>query len=132
MKNQFATTTPPEVENDRGIILSILIIAIIGIFLSLGWFIQNWKMMPAPSKVIVPLRATENSSSIHQLSTADYRQRQPEMVAQNTALTHEQFIEQKLLNHPDVTPGRGFRKPGVQSTGNTIVDALDNARLNNK
>lgn len=38
-------------------------------------------------------------------------------------------IEEKLLNHPAVTPGPGFYKPGVQSTGNAIVDAMDQASL---
>jgi len=33
-----------------------------------------------------------------------------------------------LLNHPAVTPGPGFDMPGVQSTGKTIVDAMDHAQ----
>ena len=31
----------------------------------------------------------------------------------------------RLLAHPSVTPGPGFDRPGVQSTGAAIVDAID-------
>lgn len=33
-----------------------------------------------------------------------------------------------LLAHPAVTPGAGFDQPGVQTSGKTIVDAIDQAR----
>ena len=38
--------------------------------------------------------------------------------------------EQRLREHPLVTPGQGFNAPGVQETGIAIVDAIDqhNAR----
>ena len=35
---------------------------------------------------------------------------------------------QYLLNHPAVTPGDAFDKPGVQSTGKAIVQAIDQAK----
>ena len=35
---------------------------------------------------------------------------------------------QYLLNHPAVSPGEHFDKPGVQSTGKTIVQAIDQAK----
>lgn len=43
-------------------------------------------------------------------------------------VSQAQYIEQKLINHPAVTPMEGFRQPGVQSTGNAIVDAIDQAQ----
>ena len=33
-----------------------------------------------------------------------------------------------LMEHPAVTPGEGFDKPGVQATGKAIVQAIDNAK----
>jgi len=33
-----------------------------------------------------------------------------------------------LLGHPAVQPGAGFDKPGVQSTGKAIVDAIEQAK----
>ena len=39
-----------------------------------------------------------------------------------------QQVRQYLLDHPAVTPGPGFNRPGVQSTGKTIVDAIDSAK----
>lgn len=33
-----------------------------------------------------------------------------------------------LMEHPAVTPGAGFDKPGVQATGKAIVQAIDNAK----
>lgn len=46
-----------------------------------------------------------------------------------TALTAEQALalRQKLLDHPAVTPGDGFDKPGVQATGGAILDAIASA-----
>ena len=37
----------------------------------------------------------------------------------------------RLLAHPSVTPGPGFDRPGVQSTGASIVDAIDQAQERN-
>ena len=34
----------------------------------------------------------------------------------------------RLLAHPNVIPGPGFDRPGVQSTGAAIVDAIDTAQ----
>lgn len=42
--------------------------------------------------------------------------------------TQAQQVRQYLLDHPAVTPGPGFNRPGVQSTGKTIVDAIDSAK----
>ena len=39
-------------------------------------------------------------------------------------------MAQKLLSHPAVTPGPGFDAPGVQQTGVTIIDAMDQAQAN--
>ena len=39
-----------------------------------------------------------------------------------------QETRQYLLGHPAVTPGPGFDKPGVQTTGKTIVQAIDQAK----
>ncbi|WP_370682029.1 hypothetical protein [Comamonas sp. GB3 AK4-5] len=41
--------------------------------------------------------------------------------------TQAQQIRARLLAHPGVTPGPGFDKPGVQSTGIAIVDAIDDS-----
>lgn len=43
-------------------------------------------------------------------------------------LSQAQQTRQHLLNHPAVKPGTGFDKPGVQSTGKAIVDAIDQAK----
>jgi cell division protein FtsX len=42
--------------------------------------------------------------------------------------TQAQQIRARLLAHPGVTPGPGFDRPGVQSTGIAIVDAIDDAQ----
>ncbi|RGE40631.1 hypothetical protein DZC30_20050 [Comamonas testosteroni] len=41
-------------------------------------------------------------------------------------------MAEKLLSHPNVTPGPGFNAPGVQETGVTIIDALDHAQATAK
>lgn len=118
-------STPPVLEeaSDRGLILSMLVVAGLGILLGLGWFVQNLQSLenapppPLPAQRVVDIPVVDYSP--------------PPVVVENKPLTPEQQIEQKLLNHPHVTPGRGFYKPGVQSTGNTIVDAVDHAKSNN-
>lgn len=45
-----------------------------------------------------------------------------------TIQTEAQETRAYLLNHPAVTPGPGFDYPGVQSTGKTIVQAIDQAK----
>ena len=49
-----------------------------------------------------------------------------------TAAAPAQSMAQKLLSHPAVTPGPGFDAPGVQQTGVTIIDALDQAQSSSK
>lgn len=44
------------------------------------------------------------------------------------AQTRAQQVRARLLSHSRVTPGPGFDKPGVQSTGIRIVDAIDQAQ----
>lgn len=40
----------------------------------------------------------------------------------------ERRVRETLLQHPAVIPGPGFSTPGVQTTGITIVEAIDRAR----
>lgn len=44
------------------------------------------------------------------------------------AAQEAQETRQFLMSHPSVTPGSGFDRPGVQSTGKTIVQAIDHAK----
>ena len=37
-------------------------------------------------------------------------------------------VRKQLLAHPAVKAGEGFDKPGVQTTGKVIVDAIDQAK----
>ncbi|MEG2046663.1 MAG: hypothetical protein RR100_07430 [Comamonas sp.] len=39
-----------------------------------------------------------------------------------------QEVRARLMANPNVTPGPGFDRPGVQSTGAAIVDAIDTAQ----
>ena len=45
-----------------------------------------------------------------------------------TAANEARETRQYLLNHPAVSPGEHFDKPGVQSTGKAIVQAIDQAK----
>lgn len=42
--------------------------------------------------------------------------------------TQAQATRKYLLNHPAVTPGTAFDKPGVQATGKAIAQAIDQAK----
>ena len=52
----------------------------------------------------------------------------PERVDMPRSYIEAQQVRQQLLAHPAVTPGPGFDKPGVQSTGKAIVDAMEQAQ----
>jgi len=66
------------------------------------------------------------------------QQQQFEIYQRNTApalpaplpadAAESQQVRARLLAHPGVTPGPGFDKPGVQSTGMAIVDAIEQAQ----
>ena len=45
-----------------------------------------------------------------------------------TEFNEARETRQYLLNHPAVSPGEHFDKPGVQSTGKAIVQAIDQAK----
>lgn len=61
-----------------------------------------------------------------------YRQSSQPTVAPSAAprmVTTEALETRKLLlAHPAVTPGTEFDKPGVQSTGRAIIEAIDKAK----
>lgn len=66
----------------------------------------------------------------------DYRRATAPTAASTTSSTtnlpvdmvQAQQVRARLLSHPAVTPGPGFDRPGVQSTGITIVEAIDGAQ----
>ena len=56
----------------------------------------------------------------------------PAAATQPPAIDEARRVREKLLAHPGVTPGPGFMRPGVQSTGSAIVDAIDLAQAREK
>lgn len=56
------------------------------------------------------------------------RAAEPSMTRSQQTQAQAQETRKYLLGHPAVTPGTDFDKPGVQSTGKAIVQAIDQAK----
>lgn len=48
--------------------------------------------------------------------------------AASSSRTEAQATRHYVLNHPAATPGSAFDQPGVQATGKTILQAIDQAK----
>lgn len=117
---RFRQRHDPERHNTRwGVALTLLTLLAVTVLLSSGWLLEKWerfKNRPSPQERARMLQG-------YQRNTAPPTQ-PPELPE---SFVQARQIEEKLLAHPAVTPGPGFHSPGVQSTGNAIVNAIDQA-----
>lgn len=101
-------------------VVAVVCMSVVGYFLTRHWDQQE-----------EALRAQQRQLETYRRFTAppSTRATPPEAVqAQAKAQTQAQQTRARLLSHPSVTPGPGFDRPGVQSTGIRIVDAIDQAQ----
>lgn len=117
---------PRESDTGRGLMLTLLAISGILIFLGAGMVIRSLQSLPPEPTASASPAAKATSSASASARPIEPPEPPPPPPLPESFL-QAQRIEQKLLNHPNVTPGPGFYAPGVQSTGNTIVDAIDHA-----
>lgn len=104
------------------ILLAAIAVVVVGILVLGGFWLQRQRMDAA----VLDLR-----TDIYDTPSAAKRP-PPKPVAaaapSRPSLSEVQQTRQYLLNHPAVTPTAGFDKPGVQSTGKAIVQAMDQAQ----
>lgn len=116
----FRPRHDPQRSNTRwGVALALLALLAVIVLLWGGWLLEQWERLqnrPSPQERARMLQG-------YQRNTAPPAQ-PPELPE---SFIRARQVEEKLLAHPAVTPGPGFHSPGVQSTGNAIVDAIDQA-----
>ena len=117
---QYITNKPRRASDENWVLtlLSITVIAVLCMFAA-GYFLtSHWHAQE------------ETRSQQRQLDAyLDYTAPKPQPPAPAPVeFTQAQQVRARLLAHPSVTPSQGFDKPGVQSTGIAIVDAIDEAQ----
>lgn len=93
---------------------------------ALGYFLSNHWTQEAQE-----LRQQQQQFDTYRRATATPRatpDAHPSSPALPPDMLQAQETRARLLAHPNVIPGPGFDRPGVQSTGAVIVDAIDSAQ----
>lgn len=100
-------------------LLAVLCMFALGYFLTNHWNQERQELRSQQAQYEAYRRATALPSA-----SADT----PRAPALPPDMVKAQEVRARLLAHPNVTPGPGFDRPGVQSTGAAIVDAIDQAQ----
>lgn len=103
---------------DHGVLLSVTICALLIALLVAGGFALS-RQQTEQAELHEQARVYEHYQKATVQSPA------PEMPA---AFVEAQRVRDKLLSHPNVTPGPGFAQSGVQATGLAIVQAMEQAQ----
>ena len=93
---------------------------LVGILLVGGYWLQTQREALAQQRQQAAIYDLELQRSRIPASTAE--------PASSISRIEAQATRRYLLNHPAVTPGSAFDQPGVQATGQSIVQAIDQAK----
>ena len=118
----------PRRSNDRSwaLTMCIVLLIVISTLFAIGYF---WtRHLDAERQ----LRAQQIQFQTYQANTRPPVQTTTTPPEPSPEVQQAQAVRERLLNHPGVIPGRGFDKPGVQSTAIAIVDAIDSAQERNR
>lgn len=112
-----------------------IVITVLGVFLLLTLVLgtggyQYWKYVQEREQKQSDQQALRRYNDY--LSTQEAAEPKTPPPAATPAAPVQSSVTQKLLEHPGVTPGPGFNAPGVQATGVTIIDAIDQAQAAGK
>jgi hypothetical protein len=123
-----STHRPGAGRSDESLVFTVLTIFLLGAIVlgTLGY--MYWRSTQSQEQHRSELRTYQQYNdyvNAIQLSTARVEPAAPPVQPQPTPA-------QRLLSHPGVTPGPGFHMPGVQATGLTIIDAIDQAQAAEK
>lgn len=90
---------------------------------ALGYFLSNHWRQEAQEQ-----RQQQQQFDAYRRATAPPAAARPTSPPLPADMQKAQEVRARLLANPNVTPGPGFDRPGVQSTGAAIVDAIDTAQ----
>lgn len=102
-------------------LLAVLCMFVLGYFLSSHWSQEKQALWVQQQQYQDYRRATAPAP----LNPASMTQSATSLPAD---MVQAQQVRARLMAHPAVTPGPGFDRPGVQSTGIAIVEAIDEAQ----
>ena len=124
---QYIAHKPRRASDENWVLtaVSITLGAVLCMF-ALGYFLSNHWTQEAQE-----LRQQQQQFDTYRRATATPRattEARPSSPALPSDILRAQELRARLLANPNVTPGPGFDRPGVQSTGATIVDAIDTAQ----
>lgn len=95
------------------------VVVLVGVLIVGGYWMQQQR---------ADMTALREQASVYDNYQQYTRNTVKPAVEKPRALNEAQETRKYLLAHPAVTPGSGFDQPGVQKTGKTIVNAIDQAK----
>ena len=120
-----AAPTPPPKNNDSGLVtgLVVTVVVLVAALIGGGFWLKSQR--GADAERMQAARMYENYLD----ATRPVRVANPvDLSARERAAQDARETRKFLMEHPAVTPGAGFDKPGVQATGKAIVQAIDSAK----
>ncbi|MEG0201421.1 MAG: hypothetical protein RR718_11785 [Comamonas sp.] len=121
--------TSKQSRSDENIVITVLgVFLLLTLVLGTGGY-QYWKYVQEREQKQSDQQALRRYNDY--LSTQEAAEPKTQAAA-TPAAPAQSSVTQKLLEHPGVTPGPGFNAPGVQATGVTIIDAIDQAQAAGK
>jgi len=116
--------TAPSTDSKLVTVLVSTVVVLVAVLTVGGYWMQKQRNQ---AEERVQTHRYENAYESYLRYTRPDAEPKPETEAMRK-LAEAQATRKYLMEHPAVTPGPGFDKPGVQSTGKAIVDAMDQAK----
>ncbi|MBD9530238.1 hypothetical protein IB233_01150 [Comamonas sp. CMM01] len=124
---QYIAHKPRRASDENWVLsaVSISLVAVLCMF-ALGYFLSNhWRQEAQEQRQQQQQFDAYRRATAPPAAPAAARPTSPPLPAD---MQKAQEVRARLLANPNVTPGPGFDRPGVQSTGAAIVDAIDTAQ----
>ena len=124
---QYIAHKPRRASDENWVLtaVTVTLVAVLCMF-ALGYFLSNHWNQEAQE-----LRQQQQQFDTYRRATAAPRAApaaRPTSPTLPPDMQQAQEVRARLMANPNVTPGPGFDRPGVQSTGAAIVDAIDTAQ----
>lgn len=117
--------------SDENLVITVLaVFLLLSLVLGTGGY-QYWKHVQEREQKQSDQQALRGYNDYLRSQQAEQKEASPS-ASSKSATAATSSMEQKLLEHPGVTPGPGFKAAGVQATGMTIIDAIDHAQAAEK
>lgn len=113
-------STPANNASTLVIWLASAVVLLVGVLLVGGYWLQTQRVDSTQQPQRAKIYERNVQSTRTQPTTA--------APAASTSRAEAQATRHYVLSHPAATPGSAFEQPGVQATGKTILQAIDQAK----